>query len=120
MAQKFADAARAFLSAGISDTATSLTITSGGSLFPVANTTDWFKAVLQDETGIEIIYVNTHTSGSTTFSDIVRGREGTTAKSFAAGSVFGIRLTALDAENAMGVQTPGSVKVLAYQQFNGF
>jgi hypothetical protein len=67
----------------------------------VANTTDWFKAVLQDANGIEIVYVSTHTSGSTTFSDVLRGQEGTTARAFAAGSVFGIRITAADISEAL-------------------
>lgn len=95
MAQLFADAARAYLSAGIAAGATSISIASGGSLFPVANGTDWFKAVLQDASGIEIVYVTAHTSGSTSFT-VTRGQEGTTARSFAAGSVFGLRVTAAD------------------------
>lgn len=95
MGQLFADAARAYLSAGINNTATTIGITSGGALFPVANGTDWFKAVLQDASGIEIVYVTAHTSGANTFT-VTRGQEGTTARSFAAGSVFGIRVTAAD------------------------
>jgi len=95
MAQLFADAARAYLSAGINDTDTAISITAGGALFPVANGTDWFKAVLQDASGIEIVYVTAHTSASTSFT-VTRGQEGTTARSFAAGSVFGLRVTAAD------------------------
>lgn len=95
MAQLFADAARAYLSAGINDTDTTIAIASGGALFPVATGTDWFKAVLQDASGIEIVYVTAHTSASTSFT-VTRGQEGTTARSFAAGSVFGLRVTAAD------------------------
>lgn len=95
MAQLFADAARAYLSAGINNTDTTVSIAAGGSLFPVANGTDWFKAVLQDASGIEIVYVTAHTSASTSFT-VTRGKEGTTARSFAAGSVFGLRVTAAD------------------------
>ena len=95
MAQLFADAARAYLSAGINNTDTTVSIAAGGSLFPVANGTDWFKAVLQDASGIEIVYVTAHTSASTSFT-VTRGQEGTTARSFAAGSVFGLRVTAAD------------------------
>lgn len=95
MAQLFADAARAYLSAGIAAGDTTISITSGGALFPVANGTDWFKAVLQDASGIEIVYVTAHTSGATSFA-VTRGQEGTTARSFAAGSVFGIRVTSAD------------------------
>lgn len=95
MGQLFADAARAYLSAGINDTDTTISITAGGALFPVANGADWFKAVLQDASGIEIVYVTAHTSASTSFT-VTRGQEGTTARSFAAGSVFGLRVTAAD------------------------
>ena len=95
MAQLFADAARAYLSAGIAAGDTTISISSGGALFPVANGTDWFKAVLQDASGIEIVYVTAHTSGANTFT-VTRGQEGTTARSFAAGSVFGIRVTSAD------------------------
>ena len=95
MAQLFADAARAYLSADINNTDTTVSIAAGGSLFPVANGTDWFKAVLQDASGIEIVYVTAHTSASTSFT-VTRGQEGTTARSFAAGSVFGLRVTAAD------------------------
>ena len=95
MGQLFADAARAYLSAGINNTDTTISIASGGTLFPVANGTDWFKAVLQDASGIEIVYVTAHTSGSTSFT-VTRGQEGTTARSFAVGAVFGIRVTSAD------------------------
>ena len=95
MAQLFADAARAYLSAGIAAGGTTISISAGGSLFPVANGTDWFKAVLQDASGIEIVYVTAHTSGASSFT-VTRGQEGTTARSFAAGSVFGLRVTAAD------------------------
>lgn len=95
MGQLFADAARAYLSAGINNTDTTISIAAGGALFPVANGADWFKAVLQDANGIEIVYVTAHTSASTSFT-VTRGQEGTTARSFAAGSVFGLRVTAAD------------------------
>jgi hypothetical protein len=109
MAQKFANAARGLLASGINNSTTTIEIASGGALFPVANGTDWFNAVLQDETGIEIVRVNTHTSGSNTFT-VVRGQEGTTARSFALGSVFGQRVTAGDMEAAVagGVTLDGT------------
>lgn len=95
MGQLFADAARAYLSAGIAAGDTTISISSGGALFPVANGTDWFKAVLQDASGIEIVYVTAHTSGANTFT-VTRGQEGTTARSFATGAVFGVRVTSAD------------------------
>lgn len=100
MVQKFANAARGLLASNIAAGDTTITITEGGGLFPVANGTDWFKAVLQDADGIEIVQVNTHTSASNSFT-AVRGQEGTTARAFAAGSVFGQRVTAEDMEAAV-------------------
>jgi len=103
MGQKFSDGARAELAADISDTATSLTITAGGALFPVANigdgppNDDWFKLVLQDAAGIEIVYVAGHAAGSNTFTGLYRGAEGTTARAWTAPAVVGLRMTATDA-----------------------
>ena len=107
MAQKYANAARAELAATINDTDAALEIVEGGALFPVADTgasaisdaADWFKLTLQDDTGYEIIFVRTHTSGSVNFTNILRGQEGTTAREFLAGSVVGLRPTAGDAES---------------------
>lgn len=113
--QKFANNARAELVAGISDSDTALTLVSGGSLFPVANTgaaaigpgADWFKLVLQDVTGMEIVYCRTHVADSTGFSNLMRAQEGTTARTFSAGAVVGLRPTAGDAED---VQTQIAAK----------
>lgn len=109
MAQKFSDAARAELLAGINNADVSFTIVAGGSLFPVANTgtsaisnsADWFKLVLQDVDGIEIVYVRTHVADSLSFSNVLRGQEGTTAKAFLAGSIVGLRPLASDAANVI-------------------
>lgn len=103
--QVFANAARGSLNAAITDVATSITLKSGhGAVFPVANlganpltsSGNWFKAVLQDEGGIEIVYVRTHGSNSDTFTSVMRGQEGTTARAFAANAAFGLRMTAAD------------------------
>lgn len=109
MAQKFSDAARAELVAGINSSDVSFTTVEGGSLFPAANTgasaisnsADWFKLVLQDVDGIEIVYVRTHVADSLSFSNILRGQEGTTAKAFLAGSIVGLRPLASDAANVV-------------------
>ena len=108
MAQQFSDAARSELTAGISAGGTTITL-ADGSRFPEANAGTsavsdanlWFKAVLQDETGFEIVYVRTHAIATTpnTLSNVLRGQEGTTARSFAATSVIGVRLTAGDMAN---------------------
>lgn len=95
MSQLFSNAARGYLSAGIGASDTTITLSGLGSLFPVASGNDWFKAVLQDAIGIEIVYCTAHSSGSNTFT-VTRGQEGTTARSFAANAAFGQRVTAND------------------------
>ena len=104
MPQLFTNNARALLASGIAAADTSLTVEAAkADLFPAANTgtgsvpatTNWFKATLQDSMGnVEIIYVRTRTAGSGVFSNVLRGREGTTARDFIAGSVVGLRITA--------------------------
>lgn len=110
MAQKFSNAARGALAAGISASSTTILLNSGGgALFPVANTgasaisssADWFKAVLQDDTTFEVIYVRTHTSGNDSFSDVLRGQDGTTAAAFAADTIVGLRPLAADSDAAV-------------------
>lgn len=119
MAQRISNNARALLTSGIAAGDTSLSIEGAkADSFPVADTgtssvgtagKDWFKAVLQDAVGnIEIVYVRTRASGSGTVSNVLRGQEGTTARAFAAGSVFGLRLTATDYENALAVAANAS------------
>lgn len=110
MGQLFANGARAALSTGITAGDTTLTITSGGALFPIANTdagviggsTSWYKAVLDDDTNFEIVYIRTHTSGATSFTNVMRAQEGTTARAFAAGAVLGVRVTADDMRVSIG------------------
>lgn len=104
MTQKFSDAARSNLSAGIASGDTTLYL-DDGSKFPnstvgtgALTSGDWFKLVLQDLSGIEICYVRTHDAVTTpnTASNVLRGQEGTTARAFAAGAVAGLRMTAAD------------------------
>lgn len=111
MPQVFKNAARATLAAAIAAADTSLVVSAAlADLFPVANTgvaavggtTDWFKVVLQDASGnIEIVYVRTRNFGSGLMSNLIRGREGTTARDFPVGSVVGLRLTAEDVSNSV-------------------
>lgn len=112
MAQKFTNAARSPLMANIASGDTSLTVDAAlADLFPVADTgasavptvgKDFFKVVLQDTSGnIEIIYVRTRTLGSATFSNVMRGQEGTMARAYLAGSIVGLRYTALDLAGAI-------------------
>jgi len=104
MAQKFANAARASLASSIVSGDTTITIASGGSLFPEIASPDFARAVLQDESGIEIVLITAHTASSTSFT-VTRAQESTTARSFAAGSIFGIRVTAAD---MTGITTLGT------------
>ena len=97
MTQKFANAARAYLASTVSDSTTTVVIDGGGSLFPAITSPDFSRAVLQDANGIEVVLITAHTAASDSFT-VTRGQEGTTARSFAAGSVFGIRMTAADGD----------------------
>lgn len=114
MAQKITNSARSFLQGSITAASTSLVIEAPkADLFPVANTNtdavntvgkDWFKIVLQDTAGNrEIAYVRTRAAGVATLSNVIRGQEGTTALDFPAGSVVGLRITALDIEKGISL-----------------
>lgn len=113
MPQVFKNGARASLAAAIGATDTSLVISAAlADLFPTANTgtaavggtTDWFKVVLQDSSGnIEIVYVRTRSFGSGVMSNLLRGREGTTARAFAVGTIVGLRLTADDVSASVNI-----------------
>jgi hypothetical protein len=103
MVQKFANAARAYLASTVSDSATTVTIDGGGSLFPAITSPEFSRAVLQDANGIEVVLITAHTAGSDTFT-VTRGQEGTTARSFATGSVFGIRMTSADGDTFVAKQ----------------
>lgn len=102
MAQRFANAARTTLAQPLSASDTFLVVALGtGTLFPEARVTGsgttWFKVVIEDKDGIEVVEVQYHyPRSSTTFNNIVRGIEGTSARDFEAGAVVGLRLTAGD------------------------
>lgn len=113
MPQKFSNKARSQLLAAITTTDTSFSVVAAeADLFPTADVGtgtlpsapgDWFKAVIEDSNGYEIVYVRTRSAGSNVFSNVLRGQEGTTARSFPAGAVVGLRVTAQDAETAAKV-----------------
>lgn len=125
MTQKLANKARSTLTGAITNVATSLTVQSADAdLFPVATTgtsavgtagLDWFKIVLENNTGAyEIAYCRTRAAGVATLSNVIRGQEGTTALAFSAGDVVGLRMTKLDIENALaGVFTGWSAVQVA-------
>jgi hypothetical protein len=111
MAQQFNNNARALLVSSINSSVTSIVIESAkADLFPVANVgtgslpsaSSWFKATLQDSSGaVEIVAVRTRTAGSGVLSNVIRGYDGTTALAFVAGTVVGLRITAVDVQTAL-------------------
>lgn len=107
MPQVFANGARVELDTSISAEDISLNVISGGDLFPIANyegvgtlpqtsPEDWFKLVIQDDDGYEVVYCYSHTVGSNIFNNLRRGMDGTTARAFSTGAVVGIRPLAKD------------------------
>jgi hypothetical protein len=106
MGQKFSDGARTKLASGITASSTSLTLLDG-SAFPAANAgtsavseaNDWFKVVIQDSDSFEIVYVRSHDTANSpnTFSNVLRGQDGTTAQVFGTDATVGLRPTAGDA-----------------------
>jgi len=119
MSQKFTIAARSPLMANILAGDTSLTVDlSKADLFPVADTgtdpiptvgKDWFKVVLEDSSkNIEIVYVRTRASGAASMTNCLRGQEGTTARSYLAGSIVGLRHTAQDLGAAIALASGAS------------
>jgi hypothetical protein len=113
MPQKFKDNATSLLASGITDIATSLTVTTGsGDYFPSCNVgtgtlpsaNDWFKGTLQDVSGeIEIVYVRSRTVGSAVMTNVLRGQEGTIARAWDVGTVFALRLTSEDIETSFAL-----------------
>ena len=111
MAQQFKNNARALLVSSINSSVTSFVIESAkADLFPVADVgssslpsaNSWFKATLQDSSGaVEIVAVRTRTAGSGVCSNVIRGYDGTTALSFVAGTVVGLRITAVDVQTSL-------------------
>lgn len=108
MTQLFSNAARGYLSANIGEADTSVMLAGLGNLFEPVTAPDFFKAVLQDVAGFEIVYCIAHSAGSNSFT-IQRGQEGTVARAFAANSVFGQRVTAADMEALMFVYQPKTI-----------
>lgn len=95
MAQLWSNAARTELAEAITGSGTTLVLKEPGG-FPTISGSDWFKVVLQDSAGIEIVHVTAYDGG--TQMTVVRARGGTTARAFAAGTVVGLRLVAGDLE----------------------
>ena len=90
MAVVFKNNAKTTLSAGITSSATSITVTDG-SVFPSLSGGDVFFLTLDDLTNNEIVKC---TNRSTDTLTIVRAQDGTTARSFSAGDRIEMRVVA--------------------------
>jgi len=90
MAIKFSNLASTTLASGVSDSATSISVTSA-SLFPTLGSGDYFYATIGIDSGSEIVKV-TGVSG-TTFT-IQRAQDGTSAISHSSGDEVALRVTA--------------------------
>ena len=93
MAIKFTNNASATLASGINSSVTTISLTVGqGALFPTLSAGDYFYATLIDSSNnLEIVKV---TSRATDTLTVLRGQDGTTARSYNAGDRFELRLTA--------------------------
>ena len=93
MSVKFANNAFGTLSAGISASGTSITLSSGqGARFPTLASGEYFYATLIDTSNnLEVIKVTARSSDVLT---AIRGQEGTTAQAFAIGDRIELRVTA--------------------------
>lgn len=108
MAQKFINAGRFELLSDLAAGATTINLAAGGAELPVANVGtgqlgaggDWFRLVLQDASGLEIVAVRSHAAGSDQMTNVLRGQEGTTARAWPVGAVIANRFTAEDAARA--------------------
>jgi len=93
MGIKFANSAFATLAAGITNSATSITLTTGqGARFPSLGAGDYFYATLIDASNnLEIVKC---TARSTDVLTVVRAQEGTTARAFSTADRIELRVTA--------------------------
>lgn len=104
MAVKFSNNASATLAASINTTVTTIVVSTGqGALFPSLGASDFFYATLVDASNnIEIVKVTARVSDTLT---VVRGQDGTTGRSYAAGDRLELRPVAA-ALNALNDFTP--------------
>ena len=115
MAVVFKNNAKTTLSAGITSSATSITV-SDGSVFPSLSGGDVFFLTLDDGTNNEIVKC---TAISTNTLTVVRAQESTTARAFSSGDAAELRITA----GILGLfsQTDASItdEIEAYLDANG-
>lgn len=114
MGIKVANNAFATLASSITNSATSITLTTGqGARFPSLGAGDYFYATLVDTSNnLEIVKC---TARSTDVLTVVRAQESTTARAYSAGDRIEIRLTAAtftDATQSLPTQTGNAGKYL--------
>lgn len=104
MGIKFANSAFATLAAGINNSATSITLTTGqGARFPSLGAGDYFYATLIDASNnLEIVKC---TARATDVLTVVRAQESTTARSFSTGDRIELRVTAAGLVDVAPVQS---------------
>lgn len=127
MPQIAANFAKALLVGTITPSDTELTIESSrADLFPVGTTVswgselNWFKLVLQDTlNNHEIVYAGVRTGGSSVISNLLRAREGTTARTWTATeTIVANRPTAKDFADAFSALMDGGTVSTNSQNFN--
>lgn len=102
MNNQFANNAATLLASGITNVATSLTVTTGaGTLFPSLSGAQFFYCTLEDTAGLVREIVKVTARSGDTFT-IVRAQEGTTASAFSTGAKVEMRLTAAGINNIAG------------------
>ena len=90
MAVKFANLASTTLASSLSNTATSISVTSSSS-FPTLGSGDYFYASIGEGAGSEVVKVTGVSSDTFT---VVRGQDGTSAQSWSSGTVIALRVVA--------------------------
>ena len=112
MAQLFANAARSTLTASITSSSTQLQINPADqALFPVATGADWFKVALEDSSGnLEYMRVQ-RAVGQSLLTITERATEDAAkfpARSFVAGSLVELRMTAADLASSIAHPSVGT------------
>lgn len=108
MAVLFTNNASTTLAAGISNVATSITLSTGtGALFPAITAPDYFYATLYDASNnIEIVKVTARASDTLT---VTRAQESTTARAYLTGDKIEVRVTAAGLSNKLDKDTGGTL-----------
>ena len=107
MAVKFANLASTTLASSLSNTATSISVTSSSS-FPTLGSGDYFYASIGEGSGSEIVKVTGVSSNTFT---VVRGQDGTSAQNWSSGSVIALRVVAAALDDIASAADTESVSI---------